>query len=186
MRLTNLGGIRPIQKNVTTSGTPVKLSGYYVASTVGFSATVLTACTITDSANLFLKMGFRAGDKLVITGSTDNNVEVEILTVAAGTITLVSTARLITEAAGSPITLESKGGFAVPDGVGVVIKAKAGNGGTVTIGASAAEALNTNTNYYSNYRMTAGQAITVQVKNLNSIWVDTTVSGEGVEVIFEV
>lgn len=185
MRHINLAGIRTIQKNVTTSGTPVNLAGYYAATTIGFSAAVPTACTVTDSANNFLKMGFRTGDKLVVTGSASNDGEYEILTVAAGVITLVSTVRLTTEAAGASVVLTAKQGYPVADGVSVSIKAKAANTGIITLGPSAATALNTNTAYFSNYRLSAGQAVSVQTKNLSAIWMDTTVSGEGVEVIFE-
>lgn len=190
MRISNLGSFNAIQKNVTTSGTPVKLSGYYVASTVAFNDNAPSADTLTDSANNFLKMGFKAGDKLVITGSTNNNKTVEIATVVAGTITLVTSsatapAELTTEAAGSAITLDTLQGVKVEDGVGVVIKAKAANTGVISIGPTSAKALNTNTSYFSNYRLSAGQSLTLQVKNLNSIWMDAAVSGEGVEVVFE-
>ena len=78
MRLINLSGFQSIQKNVTTSGTPIKLSGWYVASTIAFNDNGASADTITNSANLFLKMGFRAGDKLVISGSASNDKTVEI------------------------------------------------------------------------------------------------------------
>ena len=191
MRIINLAGFNAIQKNVTTSGTPVKISGYYVASTIAFNDNGASADTITDSASNFLKMGFQAGDKLVITGSASNNVTVEIATVVAGTITLVvssasNPANLTTEAAGASVVLDTVHGVIVPDGVGVVLKAKAANTGTITVGPTSARALNTNTNYFSNWRLSAGQSINLQVKSLNSIWLDATVSGEGIEVLFEV
>ena len=185
MRLINLSGFQSIQKNVTTSGTPIKLSGFYAASTIAFNDNGVSADTITDSANMFLKMGFRAGDKLVISGSASNDKTVEIDTVIAGTITLVSTSELTTEVAGAAVTLDTLHGIKVEDGVGVVIKAKYANTGVITIGSTRVKAENTNTNYFSNHRLSAGQTVTLQVRNLNSIWLDSTVSGEGVEVLFE-
>jgi len=191
MRIQNLGGFQAIQKNVTTSGTPVKLSGYYANTTIAFNDNGASADTITDSASNFLNMGFAPGDKLVITGSTSNNFTVEIDTVVAGTITLVTStstnpANLVTEAAGDAVVLDTLHGVKVEDGVGVVLKAKAANTGVITVGSTSAKALNTNTEYFSNWRLSAGQSITLQVKNLNSIWLDATVSGEGIEVLMEV
>jgi len=185
MRLINLSGFQSIQKNVTTSGTPIKLSGWYVASTIAFNDNGASADTITNSANLFLKMGFRAGDKLVISGSASNDKTVEIDTVVAGTITLISTSELTTEAAGATVTLDTLHGIKVEDGVGVIIKAKYTNTGVITIGPTSARALNTNTDFFSNHRLSAGQSITLQVRNLNSIWLDTTISGEGIEGLCE-
>lgn len=185
MRLINLSGFKAIQKNVTTSGTPVKLSGYYAATTIGFADNSSSADTITDSASNFLKMGFQVGDKIVVTGSASNNITAEIATIIAGTITLVASAALTTEAAGASVVLDTLKGIVVEDGVGVVIKAKAANTGTITVGTTSARALNTNTEYFSNHRMSAGQSITLQVKNLNTVWIDATVSGEGVEVLLE-
>ncbi len=183
MRFTNSGGFDAIQKNVTSSGTPVKLSGYYVATTISFSDA--NPDTILDSASNFLKMGFQAGDKIVITGTTNNNKTVEVSTVAAGTITLVTGQELTTEAAGASVTLDTVRGIPVQDGVECTFKAKAGNTGTITLGPTSAKALNTNTSYFSNYRMTAGQSIVLQIKNLSSVWMDATVSGEGIEIILE-
>jgi len=189
MRLINLSTIETIQKNVTSSGTPERLSPVYASNTIAFvSGGVSTPAardTITDSAAQFVNEGFKAGDILVITGTVSNNIEVEVYSVAAGTITLTCYGRLTDEVAGTVFTLTSKKGIPVSDGVGVVVKAKASNSGNITIGQSAARALNTNTAYFSNVVLDAGQAVTVQVKNLNSLWIDATVSGEGVEILFE-
>jgi hypothetical protein len=191
MRLTNLSGIETIQKNVTASGTPERLSPAYTASTIAFvnnSGTPPTAAardTITDTALGFVTEGFKAGDVLVITGTVSNNIEVTIYSVAAGTITITEKGRFTDEVAGTAFTLTSKKGIPVSDGVGVVVKAKAANTGVITIGSTSAKALNTNSSYYSNVRLSASQAVTLQVKNLNSIWIDATVSSEGVEVLFE-
>jgi len=187
MRLINLSSFETIQKNVTTSGTPVILSPRQTATTIAFvnNAALGTNDTITDSAAQFLVSGFRAGDVVNITGSTSNNIQVKIESVVAGTITLTKSGILTTEIAGDSVTLDLLHGREVEDGVGVVVKAKAANTGTITVGATSARALNTNTNYDSNVRLSSGQAITLQVRNLNAIWIDATVNAEGVEVLFE-
>jgi hypothetical protein len=191
MRHTNLSGFNPIQKTVPTSGTPVKLSPYFVATTIAFNnnsgtpPTAATNDTITDSDNGFLSKGFKAGDMIVISGSTSNDGTYEAETVVAGTITLKKSGLLTTEIAGNSVTVSTLHGIKVEDGVQVVLKAKGDNTGTITIGPTSARALNTNTDYFSNHRLSANQAITLQVKNLDEVWADATVSGEGLEVLFE-
>ena len=81
---------------------------------------------------------------------------------------------------GTPEQLHS--GFPVPDGISVVIKAKSTNSGNITIGGSSADALNTSTAYFS---LTPDQMASLEVENLNIVYIDATVSGEGVEIIFE-
>lgn len=191
MRLINLSGFNSIQKDVPSSGTPVKLSPYFVDTSIAFNnnsgtpPTAATNDTITDSNSGFVSSGFKAGDKVVISGSTANDGTYEIQTVAAATLTLNFSGRLTTAIAGDSVTLESLKGIKVEDGVGAVIKAKADNTGVVTLADSSAKALNTNTSYFSNTRLAAGQSITLQVKNINSVWMDSTVSSEGVEILFE-
>ena len=80
---------------------------------------------------------------------------------------------------GTPVQLTST---AVPDGVTVVVKAKSGNTGTITLGYSSATALNSGTDCF---KLTAGQAIGIQVDDTSHIWLDSTINGEGVEVILE-
>lgn len=185
MRLINLAGFTAIQKDVTTSGTPVKLSGYYANTTIAFNDNGASADTVTDSSSLLLKMGFRSGDKLVIAGSTSNDGTYEIASLVAGTITLVAAAELTTEAAGDSVVLDTLHGVPVSDGVGVLIKAADANTGTITVGSTSAKALNTNADYFSHNKLAAGQSINLEIKNLNSVWLDSTISGDGVEVVFE-
>lgn len=80
---------------------------------------------------------------------------------------------------GIPETLTS---FPVPDGISVVVKAKNANTGTITLGGTSAQALNTGTSYFP---LLAGQAASFQVNNPNLIWFDGTVSNDGIEVAFE-
>lgn len=80
---------------------------------------------------------------------------------------------------GTPVQLANN---AVPPGIAIVVKARSTNTGTVTVGNSSANALNTATN---NQRLLQNQSLELEVQNTNSIWVDATVAGEGVEVIFE-
>lgn len=187
MRMTNLSGFNPIQKNVTTSGTPVKLSGYYVSTTVAFVAGTagVTRDTITDSNSQFLNMGFQVGDKLVVSGSTTSDGTYEIFSITSGTITLANYEKFISEIAGDSITLDTLHGIKVEDGVSVVLKAKDGNAGTITLAPTSARALNTNTAYFSHFSLVANQAIGLQIKNLNEVWMDATSSSDGVQIIFE-
>jgi hypothetical protein len=190
VRLTNLNSIETIRKVVTSSGTPEVLSPQYTATTIAFANnwTVLTPTTrdtITDSAAQFLVEGFAAGDVIDITGSTSNDGQYEIYSVAAGTITLTKSGILTSEIAGDVVTVNSLHGVKVPDGCHVVIKAEDDNTGNITLGDTSAKALNTNANYFNNFTLSKGQSVEVYIKNLNLVWFDATVSDDGVEIIFE-
>ncbi len=63
--------------------------------------------TITDSNNGFVDAGFTAGQKITISGSDDNSGVWTIDTVAAGTITLVASERLVSELAGDRIIIQA-------------------------------------------------------------------------------
>src|SRR5437879_78798 len=77
---------------------------------------------------------------------------------------------------GTPVQLQDQ---TVDPNQSVVIKAKRANTGTICFGRSSAEALNSDTKHY---KLAADQSVTVSVSNLNQIWIDSTVNGEGVEV----
>lgn len=186
--MTNLIGINPIKRTVTTAGTPIKLSPYYVNTTIAFNNNSATEArdTITDSSSLFLVNGFAAGDIITISGSTSNDGEYEIYSIVAGTITLTKIGVLITEVAGDTVTIDSKKGIEVPDGVCVAIKALSTNTDEITLAPSSVRALNTaTTNYLSHARLYSDQSKLYQIRNLNQIWMDAVVSGEGVEIDFE-
>lgn len=80
---------------------------------------------------------------------------------------------------GTPVQLTAQ---SVPQGAVAMVKAKSGNAGTITVGFSSATALNTGT---SHFKLAANQAVSVQVNNLNAVWIDATTNGEGVEIIVE-
>lgn len=82
--------------------------------------------------------------------------------------------------AGTPVQLTS--GQVLPDGIAVLIKAKKTNTGEITVGNSSANALNTSGTCF---RLSAGESISIQLTNANLIWIDSTVNGEGVEVLTE-
>lgn len=82
-------------------------------------------------------------------------------------------------ASGTPEQLTS---YTVPEGIGIVVKAKSTNTGTITIGGSSAQALNSGTSYFP---LSAGQSVVYQVSDTKHIWFDGTVTGEGVEVTLE-
>lgn len=65
--------------------------------------------TILDSSNSFLTDGFLAGQKITVSGSTSNNKNLEIDTITAGVITLITGNTLTVESAGETITIMANG-----------------------------------------------------------------------------
>jgi hypothetical protein len=97
-------------KVASSTGTTVTKQGVLSSkTTIAFNAGVYgtSAPTITDSANGFVTAGFAAGDTLYVTGSTANSRNFTIGSVTAGTITLIMTDVLTTEAAGPSITVHN-------------------------------------------------------------------------------
>ncbi len=64
--------------------------------------------TITDTGDGFITAGFEAGHKITISGSTADDGDYTIATVAAGTITLVAGDAFTGEGAGNTITIRSE------------------------------------------------------------------------------
>lgn len=179
-RLTNTPLAFTFQFLVTTSGTPEQLQVKRRATTIAFNENAPDADTITDSGNGLLIAGFQAGDQITVAGSASNDGTYTVETVVAGTITLLGRNDLTTEAAGATVTLTAPKN--VPDGVGVTIKAMYANTGTIRIADSSDKALNTST---GGFGLRNNESVGLQVENINNIWLDATISGEGVEVIFE-
>jgi hypothetical protein len=184
-RATNLNQAWTCQFTVTTSGTPEQLTVKKRAATIAFVDNALTTNgddrdTITDSASGFLAAGFQPGDQLTVSGSGSNDGTYVIAAVTAGTITLNNKGVLIAEGAAAMVKLTAPKD--IPDGVAVTIKAKEGNTGIIHIADSAAKALNTSG---GSFTLTHNESVGLQVNNINQIYIDATVSGEGVEVILE-
>jgi len=185
--MINLSKLEPLVRVVTTSGTPVNLAPYQVAITISFTANAgVSADTINDSSSGFLTAGFKAGDKVVVSGSTSNDGTYLVDTVTAGVLTLNTDERLpLTEIAGDTVTLTAFYGRAISDGVEVTVRALPTNTGNICLASSSARALNTNTNYERHMLLANSESLQLQVKNLDSLWIDSTVSGDGVEIIYE-
>lgn len=100
------GGVAKIR---VSTGTTVTKQGVLIGTTYAFVAgtTGTVAPTITDSANGFVTAGFVAGDTLYVSGSVSNNRNFTIGSVTAGTITLVMSDVLVTEAAGATVTMHN-------------------------------------------------------------------------------
>lgn len=179
-RLTNLATPFTFQFNVDVNSTPERLSVKLIAATIAFVEGNADADTITDSGGGFLEAGFQPGDQLTVAGSASNDGTYVVATVVAGTITLLRNEDLTDEAASATVTLTAP--KAVPDGVSVTIKAKNANTGNIMIGYSSASALNTGIGWFS---LDNNESVSLQVESLGNIWLDCTVAGEGVEVIFE-
>ena len=165
---------------VTASGTPEQLTVKRRATTIAFNENSADADTITDSANGFLAAGFQPGDQLTVSGSGSNDGTYVIASVTAGIITLLAREDLTTEAAGATVKLTAP--KTVPDGIGVTIKAKNANTGVIHMGYSSETALNT---AGASFTIDNNESIGLQVDNINRIWLDASVSGEAVEVLFE-
>lgn len=70
--------------------------------------------TILDSSNSFVTDGFVAGQKITVSGSASNNKNLEIDTVVAGVITLITGNTLTVEAAGATVTIMANGSEQFP------------------------------------------------------------------------
>lgn len=62
----------------------------------------------------------------------------------------------------------------------VLVKAKSGNSGTITVGNNATVAANGSS---SHFKIFPGQSVPIACSNTSQIWIDSTVSGDGVEYI---
>lgn len=81
-----------------------------------------------------------------------------------------------TTTAGTAVQLPTKD---VPSGYPVVVKAKRANTGYIYPGETKAQA------EAHNVELSSKESISVQVTNVNDIWIDSSVSTEGVEIIVE-
>lgn len=180
VRFTNTEVPFTFQFTVTTSGTPEQLTVKLQGTTIAFNDNGDDADTITDSGNGFLIAGFQAGDQLTVAGSTSNDGTYVVSSVTAGTITLLANESLTTEAAGGTVTLTAP--KTVPAGVSITVKALNANTGTIHIADSSAKAVNTTT---GNFSLQNNETMDWQIDNTSRLWVDASVSGEGVEVFFE-
>lgn len=105
------GGVTKVR--ASTSSTVTKAGVLTAVTSIAFNASVnpgTVGATITDSNNNFLNAQFAAGDTLSITGSAGNSSNFTIASVTAGTITLINSDVLATEAAGPSITMYNQTG----------------------------------------------------------------------------
>ena len=179
-RLTNLPIPFTFQFNVAASGTPEQLTVKLSAATIAFVDNDPLADTITDSGSGFLVAGFQAGDQITVSGSASNDGSYTIATVVAGTITLLKKDSLTNE--GASVTVKIVASKSVPDGVSVTVRAKLANTGVIHLGYSSESALNTGGGSFS---LGSNESVGLQIVNTDRIWLDATVTSEGVEIVFE-
>jgi len=185
MRFKSLSAPFSFRFDITTAGTPEQLSPKLIATTISFTAgSAGTSPTISDSGNGFLVAGFRAGMEAIVTGTLNNNGNFRIDSVTAGVLTLNIAVTLVTEGAGSSFTVRTDG-VDVPEGVDVVVKASRTNTGFVNVADSSVKA-DTDTSPNGGYELTPSESITLSVKSTDTIWVDSTVSGDDLQVILEI
>lgn len=90
-----------------------------------------------------------------------------------------TTGRITNVASGTPVQGADN---ALPPGVKLVLKSLNTNTGVQTIGNSSANALNTGT---TAFRLQPGESLELEIENTDRVWVDSTVTGEAVEFVFE-
>ena len=179
-RLTNLDSVLTYQVNVTASGTPEQLLAKIRGTTISFTHVGGTPHdTISDSGSGFLLAGFEVGDAITVSGSGSNDGTYTIESVVAGTIT-VTTGNLTTEVAGATVKITAP--KALDDGIEVIIKGKSSNTGTITLSGTSARAVSGGG---GGFTLGAGQAVGLQVSTTSKIWIDASVTAEGVEVLLE-
>lgn len=157
-----------------------------IASTIAFNDA--TPDTITDSASNFLKKGFKSGDTITVSGASNaaNNATFTAVTVTAGTITLASGVVLTAELEGASVTItaDSKAkNQPIADGVEIVLKGHPDNTGTLYLANSAT---NASSSSLFMYPLEAGEALSLQVKSLNAVWVNASVSGDKIIISHEI
>ncbi|MBA7583913.1 hypothetical protein ES708_25864 [subsurface metagenome] len=81
--------------------------------------------------------------------------------------------------AGTPEQLED---FPVPNGFSVTVIARTGNDGYIYLGSTKADCANNKRRFDG---LSAGLAVSLRIKNLSKVWVNASVSGEGVSWIVE-
>ena len=91
----------------------------------------------------------------------------------------ISTLQKNVTTSGTPVQLDA---LTIPEGASLTVKAKNGNTGSITIGGTSAQSLNSGTGFF---RLLPNQSITVQVTDASAVWIDSTVSGEGIEGVVE-
>lgn len=96
-------GVFPISIKFAVAGRTAIFTAHKTASTIAIVNG--TPDTITDSASGFVTAGFKAGQTLIIEGSTASDGQYLIASVSAGTITLSSDDAPTAMAAGTSITL---------------------------------------------------------------------------------
>lgn len=75
----------------------------------------------------------------------------------------------------------------IADGFLLVVKAKKGNTGVISIGRTKSAAVNTTTrpNNTNPFTLEANESVKLAITNANKVWIDSTVSGDGVELLVE-
>ena len=91
----------------------------------------------------------------------------------------LKTGQQVVTTAGTPVQLTD---FRIGEDCYLVVKAKKTNTGVIGVGYSSATALLTNAD---NFQIEAGESVRLKVDSPAKVWIDASVSGEGVEYITE-
>ena len=91
----------------------------------------------------------------------------------------LKTGQQVVTTAGTPVQLTD---FRIGEDCYLIIKAKKTNTGVIGVGYSSATALLTNADYFS---LESGEAVSLKVDSPAKVWIDASVSGEGIEYITE-
>ena len=83
--------------------------------------------------------------------------------------------------AGTAVQLSSTS-YPIPDGVAVVVKAAPANTGNIFVGGSQSDAQTA----ANRYTLVPNESVSLQVQDLNMVWVDAATSGDDVQYLLEV
>lgn len=97
-------------------------------------------------------------------------------------LTGITTGRATVVTSGTPVQLSATA-TTIPPGVSLLVKAANGNTGTVHVGNSSANANSASSTV--SFRLLPNESIGLEIDNLTRVYVDSTVSGDIVEYLFE-
>jgi len=98
-------GIVPFSCDILVQGSLALFNVHQTGTSIAFVRGSGGEDTITDTGSGFVTAGFKAGQTIIVEGSTSNDGQYSIKEVASGTLTLTSEGVLTAESAGDSLTL---------------------------------------------------------------------------------
>lgn len=170
----NKKGKAPLSQSmiIDTAGTPERLGGFYTASSISFDN---ATSRILDSASMLASKMFRVGQRIEVSGSSDNDGQYNITAVNSAYLEVDGT--LTDEVAGTPDTIASVDRTFCKN---VIVQALGTNGGNVAVGGS-----NVDLSAGLGEELIPFGTASDDAVSLEDLYVDVAVNGEGVCVTYE-